>query len=161
MTTTDRTMLIEQLAQLPDQVAAAVQELSPAQLITPFLAGEWTVAQNVHHLADSHMNAYVRCKRIATEEQPLLVPYDQDRWAALPDSQQADLTASLALLHSLHRRWVGFWHGVAETGWSRVGQHPEYGPLTLDEQLRRYVAHGVGHLDQIARTLAAGDRSQP
>jgi hypothetical protein len=102
--TTDRPTLIAQIAALPEQLAAATADLSAKELTTPYLAGEWTVAQNVHHLADSHLNAYVRCKLIATEEQPVFKPYDQDAWALFPDAQRADLTVSLALLGSLHVR---------------------------------------------------------
>jgi uncharacterized damage-inducible protein DinB len=153
--TTDRPTLIAQIAALPEQLAAATADLSAKELTTPYLAGEWTVAQNVHHLADSHLNAYVRCKLIATEEQPVFKPYDQDAWALFPDAQRADLTVSLALLGSLHVRWVDFWQALAPDAWNRVGHHPERGPITLDDQLRLYAAHGQAHLDQIARTLAA------
>ena len=98
MTTQERQQDIDKIRRLPGQIEALVSGLSAAQLTTHFLASEWTVAQNVHHLADSHMNSYIRCKLILTEEKPPLKPYDQDAWANLPDAQSADLSASLLLL---------------------------------------------------------------
>jgi hypothetical protein len=151
----ERRALIEQIRQLPAQLGALVAPLTPAQLTTPFLAGEWTVAQNVHHLVDSHMNSYVRCKLIATEDNPPLKPYDQDRWAAFPDASAADVSASLALLAALHARWVFFWQQLPDDAWQRAGFHPDNGPMTLDDILRSYADHGRAHLDQIGRTLAA------
>lgn len=151
----ERSTQIDAIRHLPEQIAALVNELSEAQLTTPYLAGEWTVAQNVHHLADSHMNSYIRCKLIATEAHPTLMPYDQDQWAALPDAASAHTETSLALLHSLHARWVVFWETLPHDAWRRTGFHPENGTVTLADQLGTYAAHGAGHIDQIRRTLAA------
>jgi DinB superfamily len=100
-----RQHLIEKFRALPAQVAQLTAGLTAEQFTTPYLDGEWTVAQNVHHLPDSHMNSYVRCKLIATEDNPPLKPYDQDLWAAFPDAQAADISGSLALLGNLHTRW--------------------------------------------------------
>lgn len=155
VTPAERQQLIAELRALPEQVAALIAPLSPAQLSTHFLAGEWTVAQNVHHLADSHMHSYIRCKLIATEDNPTLKPYDQDRWAALPDASAADVSVSLALLAALHTRWAHFWEQLPDDAWSRTGHHPEYGPVVLENQLSGYVKHGHAHLDQIRKTLAA------
>lgn len=155
MDTAERQELIAKIAALPGQVEALVGGLGAGELTTAYLDGEWTVAQNVHHLADSHLNSYVRCKLIATEERPTFKPYDQDRWAALPDAAQADIADSLALLRHLHARWAIFWRALPDDAWSRLGHHPESGDVTLAAQLRLYVAHGEGHLDQITRTLAA------
>ncbi|MCB0083143.1 MAG: DinB family protein, partial [Caldilineaceae bacterium] len=115
----------------------------------------WTVAQNVHHLVDSHMNSYIRCKLIATEENPTLKPYDQDQWAEFVDAQAADVSGSLVMLAQLHRRWVCFWETLPDEAWSRTGFHPENGTVTLDTQLISYAEHGEAHIDQITRTLAA------
>lgn len=156
MTTQERQQDIDKIRRLPGQIEALVSGLSAAQLTTHFLAGEWTVAQNVHHLADSHMNSYIRCKLILTEENPPLKPYDQDAWANLPDAQSADLSTSLLLLAQLHARWVTFWENLPETAWGRVGFHPDNGPMTLADIVRSYAAHGEAHIDQITRTLAAG-----
>lgn len=150
-----RDELIERVRALPERLERAVAGLSAEQLTTHYLAGEWTVAQNVHHLADSHMNAYIRSRLILTEENPTLKPYDQDRWAELPDARQADLTTSLALLRAIHARWVSFWEALDEGAWERVGYHPADGVVTLGGILRSYADHGEAHLDQIGRTLAA------
>ena len=152
---TDRTNLIDALRRLPDQLEALLGGLSPEELTTAYLANEWTVAQNVHHLFDSHANSYIRCKLIATEERPPLKPYDQDAWAALPDASGAAIDISLTLLGALHTRWAYFWEQLPETSWSRTGLHPQYGEMSLERILQSYVAHGAGHLDQISRTLAA------
>jgi DinB superfamily len=152
---TERADLINALRSLPDQLEALVSGLSPEELTTAYLASEWTVAQNVHHLFDSHANSYIRCKLIATEDRPPLKPYKQDDWAAMPDASEADITVSLALLRGLHTRWARFWEQLPEASWSRSGLHPEYGEMSLDGILRSYVKHGLGHLDQISRTLAA------
>ena len=129
----DRTILIEKIRQLPNEIEALVNGLTPAQLTAHFLAGEWSVAQNVHHLADSHMNSYVRCKLIATEDNPTFRPYDQDLWAELPDAKTAELSVSMALLRSLHLRWVLFWESLSEAEWQRAGLHPDDGMVTLAE----------------------------
>ncbi len=146
---------IDQIRALPSQIAALVRDCTPAQLTTHFLPGEWSVAQNVHHLADSHMNSYIRCKLIVTEAHPTFKPYDQERWAELPDACAADLSLSLALLTNLHARWVQFWESLPDDAWARTGFHPEGGPVTLAQQLDLYAAHGLAHIDQIQRTLAA------
>ena len=150
----ERMASIEKVRILPDQIQALVAGLSAEQLTSRYLAGEWTVAQNVHHLVDSHMNSYVRCKLMMTEETPTFRAYDQDLWAELPDARTADLAASLALLQSLHTRWVLFWESLSEEAWRRSGYHPEDGTVTLAKQLQLYADHGEAHIDQIRRTLA-------
>ncbi len=152
-TQAQRQELIEQIRLLPGQVAALVEDLRPEQLTAVNLRGEWTVAQNVHHLADSHMNSYIRCKLIASEERPPLKPYDQDRWANFPDAADANVSTSLALLASLHIRWVIFWEALPADAWNRTGYHPESGLVSLDQQLALYAAHGHAHLEQITRTM--------
>ena len=151
----DRAVLIDKIRRLPEQVDALVDGLTGEQLTGHFLAGEWRVAQNVHHLADSHMNSYIRCKLIATEQHPTLKPYDQELWAEMADASGPDVAVSLALLTALHGRWVVFWENLPENAWSRTGFHPASGTVTLDDQLRLYAAHGEAHIDQMTRTLAA------
>ena len=106
LTPTERNAMIAQIAALPAQLEALVSPLTVHQLTTHFLAGEWSVAQNIHHLADSHMNSFIRCKLILTEEEPPLKPYDQDRWAALPDAQVQDIDLSIDLLRVARPRRV-------------------------------------------------------
>ncbi|MCZ0940939.1 MAG: DinB family protein [Caldilineaceae bacterium] len=153
-----RTEAIEKIRRLPQQLEELISGLSPQQLTAKPLPNEWTVAQNVHHIADSHINSYVRCKLMATEDNPTLKPYDEGAWALLTDGSSPDLSDSLALLKALHARWARFWENLPEDAWQRTGQHPESGPVTLARQLELYVQHGEAHLDQIRRTLAASKK---
>lgn len=153
--TNERQALIEKIAALPGQIEALVHGLSNEQLTTHYLPNEWTVAQNVHHLFDSHVNSYIRCKLIATEDNPPLKPYNQDQWANFPDANNAEIAVSLALLRGLHVRWVQFWKSLSDADFARSGIHPDNGAMSLDRILKSYVAHGEAHIDQIQRTLAA------
>jgi hypothetical protein len=158
LTNEQRHELIDKIRVFPAQLRARVSGLTDEQLTTHFLDGEWTVAQNVHHLADSHMNSFIRMRLILTEERPPLKPYDQDRWAELADSGVTALEDSLSILEGLHRRWVRLFESLGAADWQRAGQHPEIGEVTLDGILQIYAAHGEGHIDQINRTLAAQQR---
>jgi hypothetical protein len=153
-----REQAIARIRKLPEQVAALTAGLTPEQLTTHLLDGEWSVAQNVHHLADSHLNSYIRLKLILTEENPTVRPYDQDLWALTPEANLADLSASLMLLQGLHQRWADLFASLDERQWQRRGLHPVNGVITPDELLISYAAHGEGHLDQMQRTLAAQPR---
>ena len=147
--------MIEKIRTLPAQLEATLCDLTPEQLTTHYLAGEWTVAQNVHHVADSHMNSFIRTKLILTEDRPMLKPYNQDRWAVQADADHTALEMSLQLLKGLHARWVLLLESLSEDEWLRFGLHPEIGEVTLEDQLRIYSAHGEGHIAQINKTLAA------
>ena len=151
-----REALIGKIAALPAQITDLINKLNAKEVTTAYIPGEWTVAQNVHHLADSHMNAYIRCKLIATEETPTLKPYDQDQWARFPDAADADVASSLALLAALHARWVIFWQNLKPEAWQRTGYHLENGVVSLDQLLVLYAAHSEAHIDQIQRTMAVG-----
>jgi hypothetical protein len=155
LTAQERAPLIEQIRRLPDQIDYLAGVLSPDELSGHFVAGEWSAAQNIHHLVDSHMNSYVRCRLMITEEEPPLKPYDQDRWAALPDAAAGDVTPSLLILRGLHARWAQFYAALAEEDWARTGSHPERGLVTLESQLQMYAKHGLAHIEQIRRTVAA------
>ncbi len=147
--------LIGQLRDFPHYLEEAVRHLSVEELTTHFLEGEWTVAQNVHHLADSHMNAFIRTKLLVTEEQPAVRPYNQDDWAVTADADHAEIGVSLLILTGLHQRWADLFLSLSEEQWQRTGHHPESGEISVIGILRSYVEHGEGHLDQIARTLGA------
>lgn len=155
MDQTERAKLITKIAQLPTQLENLTAVLSEAQLTTHFLPNEWTVAQNVHHVADSHMNSMIRMKLILTEEMPILRPYLQDDWAVLADGTPAALQNSLLLLKGLHSRWVLLFESLSEAQWQRKGLHPDIGEVSVEDILISYAAHGEGHIDQIQRTLAA------
>ncbi len=151
----ERAQWIDKIRRLPQQIEYLVSAISPQEVAAQFLAGEWTVAQNVHHLADSHLNSYLRCRLILTEEDPPLKPYDQDLWAALPDAAASDVSPSLQILHGLHSRWVAFWESLPEEAWQRKGIHAVNGPMTLESILKLYARHGEAHIEQIRRTVAA------
>ena len=155
-TQAQRQVWIAKIARLPAQIEALVRDLSDEQLSAHYLKAEWSVAQNVHHLADSHMNSFIRLKLILTEEKPTLKPYNQDAWAERADADNIAIQSSLGLLQGLHRRWVTLFESLAEAEWSRCGFHPENGEVSVEDLLRIYADHGEGHIDQITRTLAAG-----
>ena len=150
--------LIEKIEQFPAQLETAVSGLTSEQLTTPYLEGEWTVAQNVHHLADAHLNGYVRVKLALTEDCPPLKPYDQDKWAVYPDANHVDLETSFQILRGLHQRWGLLFSALSDDEWTRTGNHLEDGIVTVADLLRIYVTHGEAHLDQIQRTLVASER---
>ena len=154
-TDAERKVLIQNMRELPAHLRASVRGLTPAQLTTHYLPKEWTVAQNVHHLADSHMNAFIRMKLLLTEERPPVKPYDPDAWAALADGSQLPLEPSLILLEGLHARIVALLTAVQPAQWERVAVHPERGETSLDRSLEIYGMHGIAHLKQIAEALAA------
>src|SRR3954469_13509285 len=122
-TKAQRRELIEQIRELPARLRERVRGLTEAQLTTHFQPNEWTVAQNVHHLADSHMNSFIRIRLILTEDHPNLKPYDQDLWEMLADSGMTALEESLSILEGLHARWVRLFESLDEAAWQRSGLH--------------------------------------
>jgi len=145
----DRRVMIEEIDAAPARVRAAAAGLTPAQLATPYRDGGWTVRQVVHHLPDSHMNAYVRFKLALTEDEPTIKPYEEARWAALPDSENVPIETSLALLEALHKRWVALMRSMPPADWSRKFRHPELGVMPLDKTLALYAWHGKHHVAHI------------
>jgi uncharacterized damage-inducible protein DinB len=145
---------IRDIAEAPDKVRAAVEGLSSDQLLTPYREGGWTVAQVVHHLADSHMNAYVRTKLAMTEDNPTIKPYDEGAWARSADATGTDLGDSLRLLDALHARWVRFARTFQPADFARTLVHPERGAMTIDRTLALYAWHGrhhVAHITELRR----------
>ena len=151
-----RERLIAEIEQAPMKLRAAVGGLSDAQLDTPYRSGGWTVRQVVHHLPDSHVNSYVRFRLALTEDDPLIKPYREDRWAELADARTAPVETSLALLDALHARWVALLRSLGEPQWARTFQHPENGVVSLDKTLAIYAWHGRHH---VAQVTALRDRS--
>ena len=145
-----RAELIEQIAAAPMQLRAAVTNLTRDQLETPYREGGWTVRQVVHHVADSHINAYTRFRLAVTENEPLLRPYDEAQWAMLEDARTMDPDISLALLDTLHGRLVSLLWTLPEEAFSRKLRHPEHdGLLTVDWLLSMYSWHGRHHTAHI------------
>lgn len=149
---------IARIERFPMELEAAVSGLTEAQLAFRPAPREWCVRQIVHHLADSHANAFIRLKLALTEENPTIRPYDQAAFAELPDSLAAPLELSLPFIRALHARWAYLFRSLDEAAWARTFQHPEYGPFTLTRLLDTYVEHCDIHLDQIARALADYER---
>lgn len=148
MDAAERTTAIDSISRMPDEVREAVADLSPEQLDTPYREGGWTVRQVVHHLPDSHMNAYVRWKLALTEELPTIRTYEEARWAELPDSA-GPIEYSLDLLEAVHARWVTLLRQLPEDAWSRRLHHPEIGEVGLDHMLALYAWHGRHHVAHI------------
>jgi uncharacterized damage-inducible protein DinB len=154
LTRAERNELINRIRQLPGKVEAAVKPLNEEQLGTPYRKDGWTVRQVVHHLADSHMNAFIRVKLLLTEERPTLKPYDQEKWALLSDMAKTPIASSLAILQGVHERWSVLFENLPEASWSRSGLHPETGEVTVESLLSTYSHHGDNHLGQITGLIA-------
>ena len=150
----ERQAMIDSMRDYPAQLAALVRDLSDGDLHTVFIEGEWTVAQNVHHLADAHINAFVRIKLALTEDKPTIKTWDQNLWAETPDSRDLPIDTSLAILDGLHARWCALWDSLSDEQWERVVIGPS-GERSIETYLRVYSNHGPAHIDQIQKTLAA------
>lgn len=141
----ERTAVIAAIADAPARLREAVAGLGRGQLDTPYRPGGWTVRQLVHHVPDSHLNAYVRCKLALTEDEPTIRPYDEARWAELPEARSAPIEPSLALLESLHRRWDLALRGMAAADWERMLVHPGSGRQSVGQLIALYAWHGRHH----------------
>jgi uncharacterized damage-inducible protein DinB len=143
-----RAQRIDAIAAAPAQLRLAVAGLSDDQLDTPYRPGGWTVRQTVHHVADSHMNAFIRFRLGLTEEKPTIKPYDEAAWAELPD-MRLPIEVSLPLLEALHERWAHLLRTVPSSSFERSIFHPENGPMTLDAMVSMYSWHGRHHTAHI------------
>jgi DinB family protein len=152
----DRRNYIQQIEETPAKLRTAVKWLKEKQLETPYRDGGWTVRQVVHHLADSHLNAYIRFKLALTEDEPTIKPYDQELWAELVDAKNTDVETSLTLLECLHRRWVTMLKAMKPADFARKFRHPEMGVLDLNKYLAQYAWHGrhhVAHITAVAERM--------
>jgi uncharacterized damage-inducible protein DinB len=148
--THSRARCIAEIGAAPGHLRAAVSDLTPQQLDTPYRPNGWTVRQVIHHVPDSHLNAYTRCKLALTEPEPTIKPYDEARWAELPDVAATPIETSLTLLECLHRRWVLLLRELRPEDYSRKFKHPELGrTITLNELLELYAWHGRHHVAHI------------
>lgn len=150
-----RASAIATIAALPFQLADAVRGLDQQQLDTPYRDGGWTVRQVVHHLADSHVNAYVRTKLLLTENNPTVKPYDEEAWAKLADGKEAAIGGSLLLVTALHERWTHCLRSCAPSDFARTLNHPDNGPMTLDDILSIYEWHGRHHVAHVTALRAS------
>ena len=140
---------LRQLAEAPARFREAVRGLDDAQLDTPYRPGGWTIRQVVHHVADSHMNAYIRFRLALTEETPAIKPYDQAKWAELVDARSAPIESSLAIIEGVHARWAALAGSLPPEALARAFMHPERGRVRLDENLAMYAWHSRHHAAHI------------
>ncbi len=140
---------IRELVALPTAMRRAVDGLSESQLDTPYRDDGWTVRQVVHHVADSHMHAYIRVKFALTEESPTIRPYDEGAWATLPDVAIVPVSVSLSLIDGIHARWTTCLSGTTAEQMTRPFVHPELGAQPIDLSLLRYAWHGRHHVAHI------------
>ena len=148
-TAESRKEAIAAIAGLPAALRAAVHGLSDVRLDTPYRPEGWTVRQLAHHLADAHVNAYIRTRLALTEDHPTIKPYNQVRWAELPDAKKGPLAPSLDLLEALHTRWVALLSTLTPEQFARPFHHPESGTLSLDILVAEYAWESNHHVAQI------------
>lgn len=151
----ERAACIDRIASTPARLRAATGGLDDVRLDTPYRPGGWTVRQLVHHVPDSHMNAYVRFKLALTEDAPLIKTYDEAAWAELDDTRAVSPETSLRLLEALHERWVAVLRSMGDAEFARTLQHPEWGAIRLDFMLALYAWHGDHH---VAHVVALAER---
>ena len=157
LTPAERKSAIEAIAKAPAAMRSAVNGLTDAQLDTPYRPGGWTVRQVVHHVPDSHMNAFTRFKLALTEDAPTIKPYDEAKWAELEDGKSKLVEHSLTLLDALHARWVFLLERLKPADFERTVIHPEHdAPMSLDALLSMYSWHGKHH---VAHITALRERS--
>lgn len=137
---------------LPRMLEYAVLNLNEDQLHVPYREGGWNIIQLVHHLADSHMNAYIRFKLGLTEDNPVIKPYLEGKWAELPDNENVPVNISITLLHSLHHRWYELLKQIPDADWNRTVYHPEQKrEISLWQLLAIYAWHGKHHVAHITQ----------
>jgi hypothetical protein len=146
-----RPSLIDTIASLPRVMRAAVHGLNDQQLDTPYRDGGWTVRQVVHHVPDSHLNAYIRFKLALAENEPTIKTYDEAVWAEMADAKTTPIAPSLQLLEGLHARWVILLRSMSEQDYNRMLNHPERGRISLGQMLQLYDWHSRHHAAHITR----------
>lgn len=144
-----RQQAMEAISEAPARLRAAASGLDDRQLDTPYREGGWTVRQVIHHVPDSHLNAYVRLKLALTEDKPTIKPYDEAAWANLADSQSTPIEISQMLLDAVHARWDRLWRSLKTEDFARKLIHPEHGERTIDWLLFVYEWHGKHHTAHI------------
>ncbi len=154
-----RAALVAIIAETPATLRGLVAGLTEAQLETSYRGGGWTIRQVVHHLPDSHINAYVRMKLAATETAPAIKTYDEARWAELPEARTAPVAMSLDLLDALHRRWTAFLKALPADAFTRTFAHPDWGEVTIDQAIRIYAWHCRHHTAHVRLALQKGGES--
>jgi hypothetical protein len=155
-----RAELMAVFEQTPATIRGLVEGLSDAELDTPYRPGGWTIRQVIHHVPDSHLNAYVRMKLAVTEETPGARTYEEDRWAELPEAKTGPIAMSLDLLDALHRRWMAFLRALPAAEFRKAFTHPQWGHVTLDDALGMYAWHCRHHTAHIKLGIEAARRAR-
>ncbi len=161
ITEQQRTHWIDELEKLPTNFENATSGLDDAQLDTPYRPDGWTIRQLVHHVADSHMNSYVRFRLALTEADPLIKPYNEALWAELADARTMPIDVSLQLLRLLHARWVYLLLSFSADDFKKTFRHPEMGSVPLDRALALYAWHGRHHLAHITHLASREGWTKP
>lgn len=149
LTAERKQLYLTDIEQTPARFRAALAGLSDSQLNTPYRDGGWTPRQLAHHLPDSHMNSYIRFKLALTEDEPTIKPYAENLWAELPEAKNAPVEVSLALLDSLHQRWMLMLREFGDAEWKRTFRHPALGAMSLEKTLALYSWHGRHHVAHV------------
>ena len=150
----ERSAAVEGIRELPQSLRSAVAPLTEKQLETPYRPGGWTVRQLVHHVADSHMNAYTRVRLALTEDSPTIFAYQENRWAELEDARAEPVSTSFDLLSALHVRWVRLFRSLDEQDWKRSYMHPANGPQSIEQAAILYDWHGRHHVAHVTQLSA-------
>ncbi len=144
-----RAAMIAAVADVPAALSRALAGLTDVQLDAPYRPGGWSPRQIVHHLADSHMNAFIRLKLGLTEDNPTIKPYEEQTWADTPDGRDTPVALSMSIIEGLHARWAHLLRSLDTTAFDRTIQHPERGPMSLCDLLQLYAWHGNHHTVQV------------
>ncbi len=156
-----RNELLKEFASIPAKLRKVINKIPTAKIDTPWRPGGWTIRQVVHHLADSHMNGFIRCKLALTQETPHILLYSQPDWAACADSLDAPVSYSIDLLTSLHVRWTILFESLDSAGWQKTYLHPEMGEFSLANTLALYAWHGSHHTAQLQSWLDGKTGTSP
>jgi hypothetical protein len=146
----DRARAIRAIAELPGLLNTALSGLTVGDLAATYRPGGWKLRQVMHHIADSHLNAFVRFKLALTEHVPTIKPYAESDWAETADGDHDDVSPSVQIIAGVHQRWHRLLVAMTETDWARCLIHPDSGVLQLDQLLSLYAWHGAHHVAQIA-----------
>ncbi|HEY9228913.1 MAG TPA: putative metal-dependent hydrolase [Gemmatimonadaceae bacterium] len=149
LTAAERRAAIDDIANAPASLRAAIRGLDETQLDTPYRPEGWTVRQVVHHVPESHLNAYTRFKLALTEDVPTIKPYDEDAWSKTAEVQTTPIETSLVMLEALHDRWVRLLNTLTPADFERKLNHPENGVMSLDQMLALYSWHGRHHVAHV------------
>lgn len=149
VTPESRKAFIKEIKALPEKLKKAVDGLTDEQLDTPYRHDGWTVRQVIHHIPDSHLNAFVRIKLALTEDEPAIKTYEEKEWAKLHDYYQTPIEVSLNLLDAVHKRWVVLLNSLSDDDFRRKVKHPDWGLISVDYLVAQYAWHGNHHAAHI------------